>query len=801
MSTTDVFVGGCEPFRPQYLAYRDLLFQMHAAKLVIVDGLETLPSVSALGRERLMDLRRRCLQQLITLADTLPDEKLDTLSASPSQVSISTSKFSIGPFSIARGSVSDRDIQAFAMEAPTTMENLLRVVRACQLPKSILLEGSPGVGKTSLVQALADSCDRLLCRINLSDQTDLIDLFGSDLPVSGGAAGEFAWQDAAFLTAMQNGDWVLLDEMNLASQAVLEGLNAVLDHRGSVYVPELDRTFVKHPDFKLFAAQNPVQQGGGRKGLPKSFLNRFTKVYVQEHTPEDLVYICQRIFPQLDAGLLKKVIQLNEGLYHATMIQRQFGQEGGPWEFNLRDIIRLFRLYLTPNGFEGDDGLSGFLQLVYVNRFRTEQDQRCVCDMIKDLFSVNIDQSQQPWMYISKAFFQVGFSVLPRSTSTGSSSVRQLVSKHHQQHQSLLKCISAGWLAILVGPTGVGKRSALRSIASLSGTKLYEYSMHPGVDTMEMLGTFEQSDSDRQLISAAKALLDLLTPRELDTRSLDDGLQDVLNSLRAYVSSPETKQRTSVIRDAWQACESLAASGEHQDRVQSIQTMLNQASATSAPSFEWIDGPLVAAIKHGHWFCINDANLCSPSVLDRLNSLCELNGTLALSEKGSNSGQTEILRPHENFRLFLSYDSLKGELSRAMRNRGVEIAFFRSLDTEGADAASSSLRSTFLQQSSAEAYSILQAPEIGVCDRSLPHPFNPAVLARIVTAHPLDNVRVVHRAMDTGSSGLVQIWRAFIQSLDSASLVEIAQSNHSRVGLCRHISDSVSRLLVSQYTV
>lgn len=29
---------------------------------------------------------------------------------------------------------------------------------------------------------------------------------------------------------------------------------------------------------RLFACQNPLNQGGGRKGLPKSFLNRFTQV-------------------------------------------------------------------------------------------------------------------------------------------------------------------------------------------------------------------------------------------------------------------------------------------------------------------------------------------------------------------------------------------------------------------------------------------------------------------------------------------------------------------------------------------
>ena len=70
--------------------------------------------------------------------------------------------------------------------------------------------------------------------------------------------------------------------MNLAPQAVLEGLNAILDHRGTAFIPELGRTFTRHPNFRIFTAQNPLGQGGGRKGLPKSFLNHFTKVGLPE---------------------------------------------------------------------------------------------------------------------------------------------------------------------------------------------------------------------------------------------------------------------------------------------------------------------------------------------------------------------------------------------------------------------------------------------------------------------------------------------------------------------------------------
>ena len=116
-----------------------------------------------------------------------------------------------------------------------------------------------------------------------------MDLLGADLP--SGNAGEFSWSDGPLLAGLKSGAWVLLDELNLASQSVLEGLNAMLDHRGEIFISELAQTFRAPEGFRIFAAQNPVQDGGGRKGLPKSFLNRFTKVYINPLDLEDLVFV------------------------------------------------------------------------------------------------------------------------------------------------------------------------------------------------------------------------------------------------------------------------------------------------------------------------------------------------------------------------------------------------------------------------------------------------------------------------------------------------------------------------------
>ncbi len=69
-----------------------------------------------------------------------------------------------------------------------------------------------------------------------------------------------------------------------------------------------------------------------------------------------------------------------------------------------------------------------------------------------------------------------------------------------------------------------------------------------------------------------------------------------------------------------------------------------------------MDCALTRAIEQGHWVLLDNANMCNPTVLDRLNPLLEPGGALYINECGLRNGQPRVVRPHLGFRLFLAAD-------------------------------------------------------------------------------------------------------------------------------------------------
>ncbi|KAI0338876.1 P-loop containing nucleoside triphosphate hydrolase protein [Trametopsis cervina] len=663
-------------------SFRNAIFH-HAAQMTFLDGLGTLPQLSSYSNVALEELKRDATARLDILFP-LPRPYDDVI------VTDDSSKVQLGSFSISRGPLPPAP-SPFSFQAPTTRSNVNRVLRACQLPKPILLEGSPGVGKTSLVAALANVAGHQLCRINLSDQTDLVDLFGSDLPVEGGSPGQFAWKDADFLRALQEGHWVLLDEMNLAPQAVLEGLNAVLDHRGTVYIPELGRSFMRHPSFRIFAAQNPLHQGGGRKGLPKSFLNRFTKVHVRELSQEDTIVICRSVFPTMPMDILQGMVNFTAQLNEEAMTKKSFARAGAPWEFNLRDILRWGSL--AQGSAHSQLQPEVLIDMLFLQRFRTPTDRTFARELFERFVpNVAAATSMNPSIVVSPGSVRIGGALNIRQGYLSGNRPPQLLHQHLPALQALATCIANGWLAILTGERSKGKKSVVRFMANITGNSLQEIFINSATDAADILGSYEEVDPRARAMSTLSTALDSL---KLLSASLEGSrLTTMVYLMDALYTSLSNDAQPSLDKLLKLASQIKATLDVHTIPSNDLKLALDAlGSATQGTSrFEWVDGPLIRALKAGHWVLLDGANLCNPSVLDRLNSLCESNGFLTLNEKGAVHGTVETIKPHPNFRLFMTVDSHFGELSRAMRNRGVEIALTDTVNPHDSEIIADYLR-------------------------------------------------------------------------------------------------------------
>ena len=640
---------------------------LHGAAMVYIDSLGANPaSKLAIAETAVSKERRICLMKLEELFKC----DLSSLYHEKCVISLKNGVFNIGHFELIQHSDTPVSLQ-YSLRAPTTSANAMKIVRALQIRKPVLLEGSPGVGKTTLIAALAQAIGMPLTRINLSDQTELMDLFGSDVPIEGAEAGQFGWRDAPFLRAMQNGNWVLLDEMNLASQSVLEGLNACLDHRGQVYISELDQTFQRHPDFVVFAAQNPHHQGGGRKGLPASFVDRFTVVYADTFTSEDLLIISNEVYPNISPTTTETILGCVSTISQLLQHDRRIGAQGGPWEINLRDVLRWLDLLTSQHGLMPFAKPDDFLNLLFLQRFRTPEDAAAISQSLRPYFPPNPPKSY--FHCKVDAAIEVGMGLLPRDRYIGSLRVQPVNVGQVDLSiaESVMLCIQNNWPCLLVGASGSGKTSLVHKLADLVGANIVDVSLNPEMDTMDLVGGYEQQDPKRQVANLMKRLQEYtrqtIIQRLAASHTTDVNIAELVTKLQAQVVG---------IADISQLLHSIvkgSPSPEYSRFWSECEGLTQQFPTDNRARFEWVDGILVKALKQGRWLILDNANLCSPSVLDRLNSLLEPNGFLSINEHRKPDGSADIVKPHPAFRLFMTMDPRHGELSRAMRNRSVEL--------------------------------------------------------------------------------------------------------------------------------
>ncbi|KAL0319420.1 UNVERIFIED_CONTAM: Midasin [Sesamum angustifolium] len=634
---------------------------IHGSFLVLLDGLSLGTNIA---KGEAAELRKKCLSFLLEkLKECKPNFdplSLDGLEsygwADPGSLSVISHadnmdcdcRFGIHPFYIEKGT-DCVGAEGFEFLAPTTRRNTLRVLRAMQLNKPVLLEGSPGVGKTSLIVALGRFSGHTVVRINLSEQTDIMDLLGSDLPIESDEGIQFAWSDGILLQALKKGSWVLLDELNLAPQSVLEFSFlswAVLS--SAQHLSEFLHVKILH-----------IKEVGGKAFLSPSSI-----------------------------GSLR--------LHQETMLYNKFGQDGSPWEFNLRDVIRSCQIIEDASE---NLKLDCFLSPIYLQRMRTPADRVEVMKLYERTFGLKPYVNPYPRVKLTPDSVIVGDVSIARnlyqSSGLSSNNIMDLPGLRHCL-EAVAQCVKHQWLCILVGPPSSGKTSMVRLLAELTGNVLNELNLSSATDISELLGCFEQHNASRhyhlaiaqverymneycslQLESSPDAFIQRndLTVRWLAFLSNANSSATFMHNSRMRDSILQLVEIIEHLKDVDRQTLPLSWSQNDLDNTLNMIRKLEHDCQKRRHSvkFEWVTGLLIKAIENGEWIVLENANLCNPTVLDRINSLVEQSGSITINECGIVEGKAVVLHPHPKFRMFLTVNPSYGEVSRAMRNRGVEI--------------------------------------------------------------------------------------------------------------------------------
>ena len=122
----------------------------------------------------------------------------------------------------------------------------------------------------------------------------------------------FAFIHGVLITAVTQGQWILLDEINMAESDVLDCIAEILNPDvQEISVQGNDgQTVAKHSNFRVFGCMNPSTDVG-KKDLSGIIRTRFTEFFIEEpYSTNDLCTIVDDYLKNLDMEkkLIKKIV-------------------------------------------------------------------------------------------------------------------------------------------------------------------------------------------------------------------------------------------------------------------------------------------------------------------------------------------------------------------------------------------------------------------------------------------------------------------------------------------------------------
>lgn len=370
----------------------------------------------------------------------------------------------------------------------------------------------------------------------------------------------FSFMEGSLIKALRNGDWVLLDEINLASAETLECLSGLLESSSeSLLLHEHGEgePVTRHPDFTVFACMNPATDVG-KRDLPVGLRNRFTEFYIDELTARpDL-----RLLVNSYLETVHMPVKIHEAIVKFYLNVRKeatntlFDGTAHKPHYSLRTLCRA--LYISASNPCGNFhrsmyeafSLSFLTQLDY-NSYPIVQEMITKAILhdqnVKAFLGNRIPKpkcsSGEEYVYIE------GYWVLQGSLTPEVPSNYILTDSIRRNLKDLVRVVSIGKIPVLLqGDTSVGKTSLITYLAKTTGHVCVRINNHEHTDLEEYVGSYI-ADETGKLVFKEGILVDamrkgywiILDELNLAPSDVLEALNRVLDDNRELFI-PETQQ-------------------------------------------------------------------------------------------------------------------------------------------------------------------------------------------------------------------------------------------------------------------
>ena len=239
---------------------------------------------------------------------------------------------------------------------------------AYKFNEPFLLIGETGLGKTTICQILSQYHKKHLHIINCHMHSEAADFLGSMRPIRHDSTGNseikqlFEWKDGPLVTAIKNGEDLMIDEISLADDSVLERLNSVLEEEKTLLLAENTsdnaHSIKANESFRIFATMNPSGDFG-KKELSTALRNRFTEIWcpTPDNDSDEFRVICQETL-HIDKEQIKSVCVTVICDFFLWLSQKSFfnKKKSSKGIFSIRDLTSwiqfINRTSMNPNCFD-----------------------------------------------------------------------------------------------------------------------------------------------------------------------------------------------------------------------------------------------------------------------------------------------------------------------------------------------------------------------------------------------------------------------------------------------------------------